>query len=106
MHKIDISPELYQLQPHQWMHQQEPTTLQTHHVCSTLKRRRNDRFHVVSTWNTRGMIVGNIQELVIEMCSDLFNNGRMVTGDRWYSAIDTAEMLYKKEVDDLLPNNN
>ena len=30
----------------------------------------------------------------------------MVTGDRWYSAIDTAEMLCKKEVDDLLPNNN
>ena len=25
---------------------------------STLKRRRNDRFHVVSTWNPRGVFVG------------------------------------------------
>ena len=33
-------------------------TLQTHHVYSTLKRRGNDRFHVVSTWNTRGVFVG------------------------------------------------
>ena len=27
----------------------KPTTLQTHHVDSTLKRRGNGRFHVVST---------------------------------------------------------
>ena len=27
-------------------------SLQTHHVDSTLKRRGNGRFHVVSTWNT------------------------------------------------------
>ena len=33
-------------------------TLQTHHVYSTLKRRGNDRFHVVSTSNTRGVFVG------------------------------------------------
>ena len=31
---------------------------QTHHVDSTLKRRGNDRFHVVSTWNPRGVFVG------------------------------------------------
>ena len=32
--------------------------LQTHHVDSTLKRRRKDRFHVVSTWNPpRGVLV-------------------------------------------------
>ena len=31
---------------------------QTHHVYSTLKRRGNDHFHVVSTWNTRGVVVG------------------------------------------------
>ena len=36
----------------------ERTTLQTHHVGSTLKRRGNDRFHVVSTWNPRGVFVG------------------------------------------------
>ena len=33
-------------------------TLQTHHVDSTLTRRGNDRFHVVSTWNPRGVFVG------------------------------------------------
>ena len=34
-------------------------TLQTQHVYSTLKWRWNDRFHVVSTWNTCGVFVGN-----------------------------------------------
>ena len=29
------------------------TSRQTHHVDSTLKRRENGRFHVVSTWNPR-----------------------------------------------------
>ena len=33
-------------------------SLQTHHVDSTLIRRGNDRFHVVSTWNPRGVFVG------------------------------------------------
>ena len=33
-------------------------TLQAHHVYSTLKLLRNDRFHVISTWNTRGVFVG------------------------------------------------
>ena len=31
---------------------------QTHHVCSTLKQRENGRFHVVSTWNKRGVFLG------------------------------------------------
>ena len=35
-------------------------TLQTHHVDSTLKRRGNSRFHVVSTWNPRGVFVGKV----------------------------------------------
>ena len=35
-------------------------SLQTHHVDSTLKRRGNDRFHVVSTWNPRGVFVGMV----------------------------------------------
>ena len=34
------------------------TSQQTLHVYSTLKRRGNDRFHVVSTWNTGGVFVG------------------------------------------------
>ena len=33
-------------------------SLQTHHVDSTLKRRGNGRFRVVSTWNPRGVFVG------------------------------------------------
>ena len=36
--------------------------LQRHHVYFTLKRRGKDHFHhfhVVSTWNTRGVFVGN-----------------------------------------------
>ena len=35
-------------------------TLQTHHMYSTLIRRGNGRFHVVSTWNTHGVFVGNM----------------------------------------------
>ena len=27
----------------------------THHVDFTLKRRGNDRFHVISTWNSRNV---------------------------------------------------
>ena len=37
------------------------STIQTHHVDSTLKRRGNDRFHVVSTWNPRGVFVGYVR---------------------------------------------
>ena len=40
----------------------------------------------------------NIQVLVLKMCSDLFHTGKIVTGDRLYSAIDTAEMLYEKKL--------
>ena len=40
-------------------------TLQTHHVYSTLKRRGNDCFHVVSTWNTRGVFVGLTAKLLL-----------------------------------------
>ena len=35
------------------------STLEIHYVYSTLKQRRNNScFHVVSTWNTRGVFVG------------------------------------------------
>ena len=37
----------------------EARTLQTHHAYSALKRRGNGSFHVVSTWNTRGVFIGN-----------------------------------------------
>ena len=43
-------------------------TLQTHHVYSTLKQRRNDRSHVVSTCNTRGVFVG---EPILDECNQL-----------------------------------
>ena len=36
----------------------------THHVYSTLKRRGNGGFHVVSTWNTRGFFVGKLTSLI------------------------------------------
>ena len=35
-------------------------TLQIHHVDSTLKRRGNGHFYVVSSWNPRGVFVGNM----------------------------------------------
>ena len=44
------------------IHKHKPyeTTLQTHHVDSTLKRRGNSGFQVVSTWNLRGVFVGKV----------------------------------------------
>ena len=35
-------------------------TLQTYHVDFTLKRCGNGRFHVVSTWNPRGVFAGEV----------------------------------------------
>ena len=32
------------------------------YMYSTLKRRGNERFHVVSTWNTCGVFVGYIEK--------------------------------------------
>ena len=40
----------------------------------------------------------SIQELVMEMCSELFHTGRTIAGDRLYSAIGTTEMLYEKNL--------
>ena len=34
------------------------SSLQTYRVDSTLKRRGNGHFHVVSTWNPRGVFAG------------------------------------------------
>ena len=33
-------------------------SLQTHHMYSTVKRRGNEHFYVVSAWNTRGLFAG------------------------------------------------
>ena len=44
-------------------------SLQTRHVDSTLKQRGNGRFHVVSTWNSRGVFVGHmLLESVYLLC--------------------------------------
>ena len=48
------------------------SVLQTHHFYSTLKRRGNSCFHVVSTWNTSGMFVGRLQEFTIIITSLFF----------------------------------
>ena len=54
------------------------TSLQTHQVDSTLKRRGNGRFHVVSTWNLRGVFVGLlvlILAIPLLSYSQMFLNG-------------------------------
>ena len=51
-------------------------SLQTHHVYFTLKRRGNNHFHVVPTWNARGVFVA-IYSLLIE---------KMMVGERNYMA--------------------
>ena len=35
--------------------------LQTHHMYSTLKQVGNGRFHVIPTWDTRGVFVGMLE---------------------------------------------
>ena len=41
---------------------EEQSTLQRHHVYSSFKLRGNDRFHVVSTWNIRGVFVAQLHQ--------------------------------------------
>ena len=45
--------------------------LQTHHVYSTLKQRGNGRFHVVPTWNTRGVFAGYILSVQSKLDSNI-----------------------------------
>ena len=40
-------------------------SLQTHHLYSTFKRRKNDRFYVVAMWNTRSVF---IEPAVVHSC--------------------------------------
>ena len=54
------------------------TSIQTHQADSTLKRRGNGRFHVVSTWNPRGVFVGLlvlILAIPLLSYSQMFLNG-------------------------------
>ena len=57
---------------------QKTPSLQTHHVYSTLKRHGNGRFHVVSTWNTRGTLVRFSQSLLISSMQNMVNGGSML----------------------------
>ena len=47
-------------------------SLQTHYVDSTLKRRGNNRFHVVSMWNPRGVFVGFYQQTTESISFQIF----------------------------------
>ena len=40
------------------------SALQALHMYSTLKRRGKVRFHVVSTWNTRGVVVESMIKVI------------------------------------------
>ena len=51
-----------------WMRLQK-VTLQTHHVYTTLKKRGNDRCHVVSTWNIRGVFGGKDSPIFVYKCN-------------------------------------
>ena len=46
-------PQQQQQNDHRLIEEIQSATLQTHRVDSTLKRRGNDRFHLISTWNPR-----------------------------------------------------
>ena len=49
-------------------------SLQRHHVYSTLKRRGSDRFHVVSTWNSRVEFVGIFPMNMCKLVPNGFNS--------------------------------
>ena len=51
--------------------------LQTHHVDSTLKRLGNDRFHVVSPWNPRGVFIGEFNFRVLFSCEYPYEGGNL-----------------------------
>ena len=55
--KVLINPYFEKCFSHCW-----PDTSQTHHMYSTLKRRGNDCFHFVSTWSTRGLLIGGLSK--------------------------------------------
>ena len=52
-------------------------TLQKHHVDSTLKRRGNGHFHVVSSWNPRGVFVGNMIKSYFKLRQVLSNRNKI-----------------------------
>ena len=60
-----------------YLHQRSPS-LQTHHVHSMMKRRGNGHFHVVSTWNTHGVVEGFAlaSALTLTISHDLVASGK------------------------------
>ena len=54
---------------------QNPTN--THHVDSTLKRRENGHFHVVSSWNPRGVFVNNMTKSYFKLRQVLSNYNKI-----------------------------
>ena len=58
-------PQISKIESFATTNEQITTTVQIHHVYSTLKRRGNGRFHVVSTWNTRDVFVGRILNTLV-----------------------------------------
>ena len=59
-------------------------TLQTHHIDSPLKQRGNDRFHVVSTWNPRGVFVG---KAIYHMLDRLATASNRDVGNIWCNLV-------------------
>ena len=75
-------------------------SLQTHHVYSTLNRRRNGRFHVVSTWDTR-IVCAETESLAFEIynfqvglmppiMSDLFLTRKSKYNPRSFEALECS----------------
>ena len=78
--------------------------IQTNHVYSTLKRRGNDRFHVVSTWDTRVVFVGWIRPWQSLQCKNFMTkeNLRMKIVTFFYSKdFEQKKLSWKKKKKDL-----
>ena len=73
-------------------------TLQTHHVYSTLKRRGNGRFHVISTWNTSGVFVGYLRPCQTSMADPFCEDGSLhlevIFSERDRKIADTILIFY------------
>ncbi len=54
--------------------------------------------YVTPAINNTGESEDKVHHLVVDMCSDLAGSGRNVTGDRFYSSIDTAEELHRQKL--------
>ena len=78
-------------------------TLQTHHVYSTLKRRGNGRFHVVSIWNTRGVcrevvlkLVGDkVKQFFVADWRNIYRGQKIVTLTRYFFLLQAGTSLLR-----------